>query len=260
MRCIVMLEEFMRLKKWFNGNKAVRGLKNLEIPAHIAIIPDGNGRWAQKRGLPRSAGHKAGSENLKNIVKFCNKIGVKYLTAYVFSTENWSRPQSEVDTLMNMLFEYLQNAEKELEGTGIRIKVIGKPDGLPEKLRDEIPRVEKLTAENTGLTLIFALNYGSRDEIVRAVRGIVRSVLDGKTDEKDIDGNTLSRHLYTHRIPDPDLVIRTSGEMRSSNFLLWQSAYSEYWFCKVLWPDFRERHLMDAIYDFNNRSRRYGGV
>jgi undecaprenyl diphosphate synthase len=260
MRCIVMLEEFMRLKNWFNGNKAVLGLKNLEIPAHIAIIPDGNGRWAQKRGLPRSAGHKAGSENLKNIVKFCNKIGVKYLTAYVFSTENWSRPQSEVDTLMNMLFEYLQNAEKELEGTGIRIKVIGKPDGLPEKLRDEIPRVEKLTAENTGLTLIFALNYGSRDEIVRAVRGIVRSVLDGETDEKDIDENTLSRHLYTHGIPDPDIVIRTSGEMRSSNFLLWQSAYSEYWFCKVLWPDFRERHLMDAIYDFNNRSRRYGGV
>lgn len=251
----------MRLGKYFGGiNNSKIKRTGETVPQHIAIIPDGNGRWAQKRGMPRSAGHKAGSETLKTIVKLCNNIGVKYLTAYVFSTENWSRPQNEIDMLMNLLSDYLRNAEKELEGTGIRIRVIGDINRLPQHLKDEIPRVEKLTEKNEGLTLIFALNYGGRSEIVKAVKSIVRNVLSGQTSEEDIDEEAVSHCLYTCGIPDPDLVIRTSGEMRSSNFLLWQSAYSEFWFCETLWPDFKEKHLMEAIREYNRRNRRYGGI
>jgi len=230
------------------------------VPLHIAIIPDGNGRWAVKRGMPRSAGHRVGANTLKKIVKYCNEIGVKYLTAYVFSTENWKRPKSEIDTLMGMLLEYLQNAERELSGSNIRIRVIGDRAALSEELQREITRVEKLTEKNTGLCLVFAVNYGSHDELTQAAKNLALDVKKGRLSVDDINKEVFRKYLFTSDIPDPDLVIRTSGEMRTSNFLLWQTAYSEFWFTKVLWPDFSERHMKEAIEDFSKRNRRFGGL
>ncbi len=253
-------KKHMLLRRLLMGKGYDKGNNTLDIPGHIAIIPDGNGRWAKRRGLPRSAGHRAGSRNLKNIVKYCDGIGVRYLTVYTFSTENWSRPGSEIEALMDLLYEYLKNAGKELEGTGIRVKTIGDTKGLPGKLREEIPRVEKLTENRKGLTLVFALNYGGRDEIVRAMRQIARKVEDGQMSSDDICKKTITDYLYTAGIPEPDLIIRTSGEMRTSNFLLWQAAYSEYWFSKVLWPDFSKRHIDEAIETYQKRNRRYGGI
>ena len=245
----------------FNRNSAgITGMDKSRLPVHIAIIPDGNGRWAKKRGLPRTVGHRSGSENIKNIVKFCSELGIKYLTFYAFSTENWSRPRSEVDTLMSLLLEYLRNAEKELDGSNVRIRVVGKISGLPPEFRQEIPRVERLTKNNSGLNLVMALNYGARDEILAAVKHIAREVRDGNVEPEEIDEALISGRLYTAGIPDPDLIIRTSGEKRSSNFLLWQSAYSEFCFTDVLWPDFGERHLTEALKEYQNRSRRFGGI
>jgi undecaprenyl diphosphate synthase len=233
---------------------------NGKLPVHIAIIPDGNGRWAQKRGLPRSAGHRVGSNTLKQVVKKCASLGIKYVTVYTFSTENWKRPKSEVDSLMELLLEYLKNAEKELGGSNIRIKVIGNIKGLSTELQNAIPKVEKLTGGNTGLQLNLALNYGGRDEIIQAIRIIAGDVGKGKIKADDINEGTVTDRLYTSGIPDPDLIIRTSGEKRSSNFLVWQSAYSELCFPDVLWPDFKEKHLMSAINDYQNRNRRFGGI
>lgn len=230
------------------------------LPVHIAIIPDGNGRWAKKRGLPRNAGHREGSSTLKRIVKYCAKLGIKYITVYTFSTENWKRPKSEVDALMSLLKEFLMNAENELAGSNIRIKVIGDVSALSEELRREIPRVEKMTGKNTGLILNIALNYGGRDEIVSAVKQIAKEITEGRLNVSDIDGALISDRLYTCRTPDPDLIIRTSGEKRSSNFLLWQSAYSEYWYTDVLWPDFSQEDMKMAISDFQRRKRRFGGI
>ena len=231
-----------------------------DLPVHIAVIMDGNGRWAARRGLPRNAGHREGANTLKRVVKECNAIGIKYLTAFAFSTENWNRPRQEVNALMQLLLEFLQNAEKELAGTNIRITVIGDTDKLSEEIRNEIDRVVANTAANTGLNLVIALNYGSRCEIAAAAARIARDVREGRIEPEDVDEELFSNYLYTSRIPDPDLVIRPSGEYRLSNFLLWQSSYSEFLYSDILWPDFSKEHLYQAISDYQNRNRRFGGL
>ncbi len=230
------------------------------IPVHIAVIMDGNGRWASKRGLPRKMGHREGANNLKRIVKECDAIGIKYLTAYAFSTENWIRPKEEVDALMTLLLEFLRNADKELAGENIRILVIGDRERLPEDIQNEIIRVVNNTSTNTGLNLVMALNYGSRCEITSAAAHIARDVKDGRINAEDIDEKLFSDYLYTKDIPDPDLVIRPSGENRLSNFLLWQSSYSEFWYSNILWPDFSKKDLLEAISEYQKRNRRYGGL
>ena len=237
-----------------NNNK----IDESNIPGHIAIIMDGNGRWAKKRGLSRSIGHKEGSRTLKKIVEACYKLGVKYLTVYAFSTENWSRPREEVDDLMKLLLEYLKNAERELKGKNIRLRVIGEKKNLSEEIIKEIERVQKNTEHIKGLDFIIALNYGGRQELVEAVSNIVKDVKSGLISE--IDEDIISQRLYTSGIPDPDLLIRTSGEMRISNFLIWQCCYTEFYFCDVLWPDFNEDNLKEAIISYQGRQRRFGGV
>ena len=246
------------LKKFFSKDR--RDIDCDRLPLHIAIIMDGNGRWARRRGLPRNVGHREGSNAIKKIVKYCDKIGIKYLTIYAFSTENWKRPRNEVDTLMELLLEYLRNADRELAGNSVRIKVIGDMDGLPADIQKEIKRVTRSTADNKGMTLNIALNYGSRDEIISAIRGIAGDVVSGRLDIGSINEELLSNRLYTAAIPDPDMIIRTSGEKRISNFLLWQSAYSEFLFTDVLWPDFTEDRIKEAIKEYQNRNRRFGGV
>lgn len=231
-----------------------------KLPVHIAIIMDGNRRWAERRGLPRSVGHREGANTLKRIVKECDALGIKYLTAFAFSTENWNRPKEEVDALMSLLLEFLRNADKELAGKNIRISVIGETDRLSEEIRREIARVMQNTAENTGLNLIIALNYGSRTEIARAAARIATDVKEGRIRAEDINEEMFSGYLYTAGIPDPDLVIRPSGENRLSNFLLWQSSYSEFWYSDILWPDFTKKNLLEAIEAYQQRDRRFGGL
>lgn len=248
----------LSFKKYFNRNR--EEIDRTKLPCHIAVIMDGNGRWAKKRGLPRNMGHREGSKTLRKVVESCSDIGIKYLTVYAFSTENWKRPKGEVDALMNLLLEYLRNAEKELHGKNVRIRVIGNTEGLPGDIQKEIIRVEKFSAPNTGLNLIIALNYGSRDEIIYAIKNIAGDILDNKIKIGDIDETAVSQRLYTSDIPDPDLLIRTSGEKRLSNYLLWQLAYTEFWYTDVLWPDFNEKHLLEAIREYQSRCRRFGGV
>lgn len=248
---------------WFLGhNKHKRPILNEKekLPAHIAIFMDGNGRWASKRGLPRSAGHREGANTLKRIVKISDEIGIKYLTVYAFSTENWTRPKEEVDALMSLLLEFLKNADKELAGKNIRIKVIGESEGLTGEIKREITRVTEKTMNNTGLTLVIALNYGSRAEITSAAARIARDVKRGSINPNEINEKMLSDYLYTAGTPDPDLVIRPSGENRLSNFLLWQSSYSEFWYSNILWPDFSRKNLLEAIEEFQKRNRRFGGL
>ncbi len=235
-------------------------IDNDNIPLHIAIIMDGNGRWASKRRLPRSAGHRAGAENLKKIVRASDAIGIKFLTVYAFSTENWNRPKDEVDGIMALLLEFLKNAEKEIGGSNVRIRVIGEKSNLSDEIKNEIDRVTENTKSNDGLTLIIALNYGGRNEITNALKKISASVKEGSLEPDDIDEDLISSNLYTIGIPDPDLIIRPSGENRISNFLLWQSSYSEFWFSDILWPDFSKNDLMSAIQDYQKRNRRFGGV
>ncbi len=230
------------------------------LPEHIAIIMDGNGRWASKRGLPRSAGHREGANNLKRIVSECNSIGIRYLTVFAFSTENWSRPKSEVDTLMSLLLEFLHNSDKELSGKNIRIRIIGESEGLSPKIIKEIDRVVRNTERNTGLNLVIALNYGSRNEIVRAAVKIAGEIQSGSMKPEDINEKVFSSYLYTAGMPDPDLIIRPSGESRLSNFLLWQSSYAEFWYSDTLWPDFNKQDLYQAIADYQKRNRRFGGL
>ena len=246
------------VRKWLKKESVAVKIEHL--PRHIAIIMDGNGRWAKKRGLPRNVGHKEGSKNLKKIVAFCSKLGLNYLTVYAFSTENWKRPKSEVEGLMSLLLEYLRNAETELGGENIRIRVSGDLKGLPEEIQKEVARVTKVTQKNTGMTLNIALNYGGKDDILQAVREIVRDVQAGRLDSRHIDEQSLSMRLYTAGMPDPELIIRTSGENRMSNFLLWQAAYSEFWYTDDLWPDFKEEHIVEAIREFQKRNRRFGGI
>ncbi len=221
---------------------------------------DGNGRWATKRGLPRSAGHSAGADTLKKIVTECNKMGVKYITVYAFSTENWSRPKAEVDFLMNLLLDYLKNAEKTLAGENVVIRAIGSRAELTEEIRQQIVKTEEFTKNNDGIVMNIALNYGGREEIVSAVKNVCADVQKGDINPQEITEKVFSDYLYTAGQPDIDLLIRTSGEQRLSNFLLWQNSYSEMWFTNKLWPDFSTEDLHQAIIDFQGRGRRFGGV
>lgn len=230
------------------------------LPKHIGVIMDGNGRWATKRGLPRSAGHSAGADTLKKIVTECNNMGIKYITVYAFSTENWSRPKAEVDFLMNLLLDYLKNAEKTLAGENVVIRAIGSRAELTEEIRQQIVKTEEFTKNNDGIVMNIALNYGGREEIVSAVKGVCRDVQSGKLNTEEITEALFSDYLYTGGQPDIDLLIRTSGEQRLSNFLLWQNSYSEMWFTRKLWPDFSTEDLRQAIADFQGRGRRFGGV
>lgn len=230
------------------------------LPKHIGVILDGNGRWATKRGLPRSAGHSAGADTLKKIVTECNKMGIKYITVYAFSTENWKRPKEEVDFLMGLLLNYLKNAETTLAGENVVIRAIGSRAELTEEIREQILKTEKFTANNTGIVMNIALNYGGREEIVNGVRNVINDIQNGTLELSDLDENKFSQYLYTSGQPDVDLLIRTSGEQRLSNFLLWQNSYSEMWFTPKLWPDFSVSDLHRAIIDFQHRGRRFGGV
>lgn len=230
------------------------------LPLHIAIIMDGNGRWAQKKGLPRSFGHRAGVESLREVVKACVELEIKFLTVYAFSTENWKRPQEEINTLMNLLIEYLQKELDELCANGIRINPIGKLFELPVSAREAVLAARERSRHNKGLTLNVALNYGSRSELVEAVRTIAQKASAGELAPEEVDEELVSSHLYTAGQPDPDLLIRPSGDYRVSNFLLWQLAYTEFWLTPVLWPDFRRVHLLQAIVDYQGRQRRFGGL
>lgn len=225
------------------------------LPDHIAIIMDGNGRWAKKRSLPRTAGHAAGSKNFKDIARYCNKIGLKYLTVYAFSTENWKRPKEEVDNIMKIFKEYLEDA-KNFKDENIQVQFIGDRSVLDPDIQRLMKESEDASCEATGLHLNIAINYGGRDEIVHAVKNIVDSGIDAN----DITEQTITDSLYTAGQPDPDFIIRPSGEYRLSNYLIWQSAYAEYWFSDILWPDFKPKDLDKAIEEFNKRNRRFGGV
>lgn len=230
------------------------------IPKHIAIIMDGNGRWAKERNLPRTMGHKAGIETIRDVVKECSKIGVKYLTLYAFSTENWKRPKEEVNTLMKLLVEYLKNEFNELNSNNVVINSIGDTSKLPIICQKELKNAYEKTKLNTGLVLNLALNYGGRDDITNAFKKMYKDIKLGRINEESISEDTISRYLYTAGIPDPDIIIRPSGENRLSNFLLWQCAYSEFWISNIKWPDFKIEHLHQAISDFQKRNRRFGGV
>jgi undecaprenyl diphosphate synthase len=229
------------------------------LPRHVAIIMDGNGRWAKARGLPRGEGHRRGVEAVRNTVKGAIELGVRHLTLFSFSSENWTRPVEEVDFLFGLFRRYIRRDVAELHSAGVRITIIGKRAGLPADILAMIEEAEHLTAENRTLQLIFAFNYGARDEIARAVQAIAAKVKTGEIDPADIREATISEYLDTAPFPDPDLIIRTSGELRLSNFLLWQSAYSELVFAPVFWPDFGREPLKAALDEFAGRSRRYGG-
>jgi len=230
------------------------------IPRHIGVIMDGNGRWAKKRGLPRSDGHKAGAKTLEDISNYCEKIGVEVLTVYAFSTENWKRPKEEVDAIMNLLYEYLSNMEKFVGGRKCRVCIIGDRSALSEKLQQKIEEIEEYTKNRTENVLNIALNYGGRDEIIRAAKVAAKSVREGQITEQDINEEYLSSLMYTGENPPVDLIIRPSGEKRLSNFLLWQCAYSEFWYSDICWPDFTEKHMRQAIAAYQKRNRRFGGT
>jgi len=253
-------------RKWFGtklpkqSSRSQDILDPKKIPQHIAIIMDGNGRWAQKRGMPRNLGHRAGVEALRRIVKTASDIGVKTLTAYAFSTENWKRPEEEVGFLMKLFVESLDSEIEGLHANKVVIRFMGKLDELAPQLQAKIAAAEKRTAENTGLILNLAINYGSRAEIVHAVRSIAQEVVDGHLEIDSISPQTISQNLYTASLPDPDLLIRPSGDLRISNFLLWQMAYTEFWFTEINWPDFTSDLFIQAILDFQSRDRRFGGL
>lgn len=230
------------------------------LPRHVAIIMDGNGRWAHRRGLPRVAGHRAGMKAVKEVTRAADEIGIQVLTLYAFSTENWKRPPEEVDYLMRLPQEFLDRELQELDEHGVRVRLIGETDGLPPHTLRAVEAAMGRTRNNRGLILNFALNYGARAELVNAVRSIARRVQDGELGPEDVDEATISAALQTRDLPDPDLLIRTSGELRISNFLLWQIAYSELWFTDVLWPDFTREHLFEAVRAYQSRKRRFGGV
>jgi len=234
--------------------------KSGEIPKHIAIIMDGNGRWAKKRGLPRVAGHKRGVDTVKEIVETCAEIGVKFLTLYTFSTENWKRPKDEVSTLMRLLLNSLRDRVNELNDNDIRLTTIGNTKSLPTAVRKQLDFDIERTKNNKKMVLNLALSYSGRWELLEAIKNIANSMVQGKIKSEDIDENIISSFLTTKDIPDPDLVIRTSGEFRVSNFLLWQIAYSEFVITETLWPDFSKFDLYDAIKIFQNRERRFGKV
>ncbi len=235
-------------------------IKNRILPTHIAIIMDGNGRWAKKRGLPRTAGHTVGASNFRTITKYCSKIGIKYLTVYAFSTENWKRPEAEVSSLMKLFKEYLEEALADFMNENIKVIFLGDKKAFSNELQVLIDRVEKESSVKDGMVLNIAMNYGSRDEIVRASKLLASDVQDGIINIEDINEELFSNKLYTSGQPDPDLIIRPSGEHRISNFLLWQSAYSEYIIMDILWPDFKTKDLDSALDEYTLRNRRFGGI
>ncbi|ABW19060.1 isoprenyl transferase [Alkaliphilus oremlandii] len=246
---------------WNSSNKKEISSINMgSLPQHIAIIMDGNGRWGTERMLPRNLGHKAGVEALRDVIKTASNIGVQYLTLYAFSTENWKRPVSEVSFLMKLLIEYLRKEIAELHENNVKIQIIGDVAGLPKEVIKEIEKATIKTMNNQGLCVNIALNYGSRAEITDAIKKIAKMVENQEIQSDDIDESLVHSFLYTAATPDPDLLIRTSGELRLSNFLLWQCAYSELWFTDVYWPDFTGEHLIMAITDYQNRKRRFGGI
>ncbi len=232
----------------------------MSIPVHVGIIMDGNGRWAQKRGLPRTAGHKKGAENLKKVLNAARKTGVKVVTLYAFSSENWARPKEEVDTLMNMFREYLKNDIHDLIKEGVRVSFIGERDRFDYDLQEQMNLIEAKTKDLNSFHVVLALSYGSRGDILNAVKTIAKKVEQGVLKSNEIDMFQFSSHLSTVGIPDPDLIIRTSGESRVSNFLLWELAYAEFYFTPVLWPDFDEKEFEKAIKEFESRQRRFGKV
>lgn len=232
----------------------------MKVPQHIAIILDGNGRWAKKKGMPRNYGHAQGSKNVERICEDAYRLGVKYLTVYAFSTENWKRPQDEVNALMNLLRNYMKTCLKTAEKNRMRVRVLGDKTALDEDIRGRIGELEEATKNNDGLNFQIALNYGSRDEMIRAMKKMCKDIKADTISLEQIDEKLFETYLDTHDIPDPDLMIRTSGEQRLSNYLLWQLAYSEFYFTDVLWPDFTKAELIKAIEYYNSRDRRFGGV
>lgn len=232
----------------------------MKIPQHVAIILDGNGRWAKSKGMPRNYGHTMGAKNVENVCRAADELGIKYVTMYAFSTENWNRPQNEVDALMKLLDSYLKNCIKTAEKNHMRVRIIGDITRLDPKFQESIRNLEQASAHNDGLNLTIAINYGSRDEIVRGVRQIAREVENGTMKPEDITEDVIAKHLDTADIPDPDLLIRTSGEQRLSNYLLWQLGYSEFYFTDVPWPDFNKKELEKAIEAYNMRDRRFGKI
>lgn len=232
----------------------------MNVPQHIAIILDGNGRWAKAKGMPRNYGHTQGSKNVEKICEIAYKMGVKYLTVYAFSTENWNRPKSEVDALMTLLRNYMKTCLKTAEKNRMKVRVIGDKSRLDEDIRTRIEELEEASRNNDGLNFQIAINYGSRDEMIRAMKKMVKECEDGKLTSEEITEEKFESYLDTHDIPDPDLLIRTSGEQRLSNYLLWQLAYTEFYFTDVPWPDFTKEELEKAIEQYNSRDRRYGGI
>ena len=243
--------------RWFSKKKHI---ENRILPTHLAIIMDGNGRWAKKRGLPRTAGHTAGASNFRTITKYCSRIGIKYLTVYAFSTENWKRPQDEVSSLMKLFKQYLEEALADFMNENIKVIFLGNKKAFSKELQDLIEKVELESSKKSGMVLNIAMNYGSRDEIIRATKLLISDVEEKKMALDDIDESVFSSKLYTAGQPDPDLVIRPSGEYRISNFLLWQSAYAEYIIMDILWPDFSTKDLEAALDEYSLRNRRFGGV
>ena len=244
----------------FGKKQPQTDVSELILPKHVGIIMDGNGRWAKKRGLPRKAGHTEGARTFRKITRYCSEIGIQYLTVYAFSTENWRRPEDEVGALMKLFKSYLEEAIRDFKDDDIVVRFIGDKNGFSPELRELMDENEECSRERQGMVLNIAMNYGSRDEIVRAVRAIAADVRDGRLSEDAITEQLVSDHLYTAGQPDPDLIIRPSGEYRISNFLLWQSAYTEFVIMNKLWPDFQKEDLDEALRIYSQRNRRYGGV
>lgn len=250
----------MSLLGRFFHRKSENISENHVLPRHIAIIMDGNGRWAKKRGLPRSAGHSAGASTFRKIARYCNNIGIKYLTVYAFSTENWKRPKEEVDSIMDLLRSYLKEAISDFKTENIKTRFIGDTTVLDDDLKQLIKEAKEASSHATGMTLNIALNYGGRQEIVMAAKKICNDIREGSLKEEDICEDAISERIYTANQPDPDLIIRPSGEYRLSNFMLWQIAYSEFWYSDVLWPDFTPEKLDIALEEYSKRGRRFGGL
>ena len=235
-------------------------LQRGNLPRHIAIIMDGNGRWARARGVPRLLGHREGRKSVREAIRGCVDLGIEVLSLYTFSLENWNRPRREVDALMTILRATLREEREDLLRNNVRLQVVGRPDDLPAAVRREIAETEGFLSQNTGMLLLLALSYSGRGEMVDAVRRMLEDQKQGEVSPGDVDEELLSSYLYTAGLPDPDLLIRTSGEMRISNFMLWQLAYTELWITETLWPDFRRRHLFRAVADYQTRERRFGRV
>ena len=249
---------FFRKRRKIQVNK--EQVLNAPLPQHIAIILDGNGRWAKKRGLPRTAGHQEGAMNVREITKLCANIGIKALTVYAFSTENWKRPDEEVKFLMKLPIKFFNEFAPELVENNIRLKVIGNVEELPIDLQQKVLEISELTKNNKKMTLTIALNYGSQDEIKQAVQAIATEVKNGQLNVEDINEDVIDQHLMTSDLPPLDLMIRTSGELRISNYLLWQLAYAELYFTSIAWPDFKEEQLYEALLDYQKRNRRFGAL